>query len=235
MDDTSASQRRPRLRILSEIGWLALQPPDFQERMIAIGRWTSHRRGKPLYVQGEAADALYGLGSGYLDVSFPVDADQDVLVHRAASGFWVGDGALLSATPRLLTVTAASDCELFRVPHAPLRRLLEDHPGDWRAMHHLATLNAVLAVQRLAETLALAPQARFARLLLRLALPDGTVAATQEELGRMAGMSRAGFRRALGFLIAEGVLETGRGTVRVHDRAALEREACLESGNREGG
>jgi DNA-binding FadR family transcriptional regulator len=66
--------------------------------------------------------------------------------------------------------------------------------------------------------------------LLRLALPDGTVSATQEELGRMAGMSRAAFRRALRSLIRAGVLETGRGTVRILDRAALERTA-QESGD----
>jgi CRP-like cAMP-binding protein len=125
----------------------------------------------------------------------------------------------------MLTVVAVTECEVFRIPQAPLRQVLEENPGDWRCLHHLATLNGLLAVQALAEALALPARPRFARVLLRLALPDGTVAATQEELGRMAGMSRAGFRRALGALIAAGVLETGRGTVRIHDLAALEREA----------
>jgi CRP-like cAMP-binding protein len=86
-------------------------------------------------------------------------------------------------------------------------------------------MNAVSTMHALAETLALPARPRFARVLLRLATPDGTVNATQEELGRMAGMSRAAFRRAFGALIAAGVLETGRGNVRIHDRAALEREA----------
>ncbi|MCU0855357.1 MAG: helix-turn-helix domain-containing protein, partial [Rhodobacteraceae bacterium] len=89
------------------------------------------------------------------------------------------------------------------------------------------TLNAAMATQALAEALALPVRPRFARVLLRLALPDGTVAATQEELGRMAGMSRAAFRRTFGEMIMAGVIETGRGTVRIHDRAALEREAWL--------
>lgn len=223
----ATSTRAQHLRLLAEIGWLALQPPAFQHRMIAIGRWTLVPRGKPLYVQGEDAEAIFGLGDGLLDISLPVDADMDVIVHRAPPGFWVGDGALLSGVPRFLTVTAASDCEVFRIPHAPLRRMLDDNPGDWRCFHHLATLNAVLATQALAEALVLPARPRFARVLLRMAQPDGTVAATQEELGSMAGMSRAAFRRAFGALIAAGVVETGRGTVRIHDRAALEREAGL--------
>jgi CRP-like cAMP-binding protein len=212
--------------VLATTGWLSLQPPDFQDRMTAIGRWVAVPRGKALYVLGEAPDALFGLGSGFLDVSLPV-GEEDVVVHRAPPGFWVGDGALLSGVRRLLTVTAATDCEVFRIPHPPLRRMLEEHPGDWQYLHHLATLNAVLATQALAEVLALSARPRFARVLLRLARPDGTIAATQEELGRMTGMSRAAFRRALGALIVEGVLETGRGTVRIHDRAALEREARI--------
>jgi CRP-like cAMP-binding protein len=224
MDATSL--RAQQLGILAETGWLSLQPSEFQDRMIAIGRWTSVPRGRALYVLGEEPEALFGLGSGLLDVSVPVGAE-DVVVHRAPPGFWVGDGALLSGVPRMLTVIAARDSEVFRVPHAPLRRMLEEHPVDWRCFHHLATLNAVLATQAFAETLVLPARPRFARVLLRLALPDGTVVATQEELGRMTGMSRAAFRRAVGVLIAAGVLETGRGNVLIHDRAALEREAGL--------
>lgn len=223
----ATSDRALRLGILAETGWLSLQPTDFQDRMVSIGRWTAVPRGRSLYVLGEEPDAVFGLGSGLLDISMPVESE-DVIVHRAPPGFWVGDGALLSGVPRLITVAPATDCEVFRIPHAPLRRILAENPEDWQCFHHLATLNGALATQTLAEMLVLPARPRFARLLLRTALPDGTVAATQEELGRMAGMSRAAFRRAFRALIAAGVLETGRGIVRVHDRAALEHEARLK-------
>lgn len=219
--DTSSAHN---LRRLVEAGWLSLQPPDFQKRMMAIGRWTSVAKGRPLYILGEPPVAVFGLGSGRLDISVPVN-EEDVLVHRAPPGFWIGDGALLSGVPRFLTVTAATDCKVFRVPEAPLRRLLEANPGEWRYFHHLATLNAAFATQALAEALVLPARPRFARVLLRLADPDGTIDATQEELGRMAGMSRVAFRRTFGALIATGVLKTGRRSVHIRDRAALEREA----------
>ena len=222
----SGTSRAKQLRALAETGWLSLQPPDFQDRMIAIGRWVSLPRGRAVYMLGETPDALFGLGSGFLDISVPV-GEEDIIVHRAPPGFWIGDGALLSGVPRFLTVTAATDCKVFRIPEASLLRMLGDNPGDWRYFHHLATLNAVLAMQALAETLVLPARPRFARVLLRLAEPDGTIDATQEELGRMAGLSRAAFRRAFGALIADGVLETGRRRVRIHDRAALAREAGL--------
>jgi DNA-binding GntR family transcriptional regulator len=48
---------------------------------------------------------------------------------------------------------------------------------------------------------------------------------TQEELGRMAGMSRAAFRRAFTALIEAGAVRTEYGGVQIADRAALERAA----------
>jgi CRP-like cAMP-binding protein len=198
--------------------------------MAQSGRWTTAVRGVSLYEVGESPEAIFGLAEGLLDVSIPIGPDEEVTVHRAPPGFWIGDGALLSGLPRLLSVRTAAECRLFRIPHAALVRSLGKHPGDWMYLHRLSTLNATLCMQTLAEVLALPSRARFARLLLRIALRDGTVQATQEELGRMAGMSRAAFRRALRSLIRAGALETGRGTIRIHDRAALER-AAQESGD----
>jgi len=215
----------PALGLLDRTGWLSDLPLDFRERMARIGRRTTLSRGASLYEVGEAPQAIYGLAEGLLDVSIPIGPDEEVTVHRAPPGFWIGDGALLSGLPRVLSVRAAADCRLFRIPHAALIRVLEANPGDWMYLHRLSTLNAALCMHTLAEVIALPPRARFARLLLRIAPPDGTVHATQEELGRMAGMSRAAFRRAFRSLIRSGALETGRGTIRIHDRAALERAA----------
>jgi CRP-like cAMP-binding protein len=217
--------RTRRLRRLAETGWLALQPPDFQDRMAALGRWISVPKGKAIYRFGDKPEAIFGLGEGLVDISLPIDQQEEVIVHRAPPGYWIGDWALMSGLPRLVTLTAATDCRIFRIPHAPLLRVLEENPGDWRCLYHLATMNGGLATQALAETLVLPARPRFARVLLRLALPDGTVSATQEELGQMAGMSRAAFRRALRALIDAGVIVTGRGTVHVNDLAALKQEA----------
>jgi CRP/FNR family cyclic AMP-dependent transcriptional regulator len=193
--------------------------------MAAIGRWIKVPKGKANYRYGDKADAIFGLGDGLLDISLPVDEDEEVIVHRALPGYWIEDWALLSGLPRLVTLTAARDSTVFRIPRARLLRVLEENPKDWRCLYHLATMNGGLATQALAETLVLPPRPRVARVLLRLALPDGTVSATQEELGQMAGMSRAAFRRALHDLIDAGVIVTGRGTVRVNDLAALRQEA----------
>lgn len=222
--------RSPMLRLdnLAKTGWLSEQPTDFQIRVAELGRWTSIPRGRQLYSAGDEPDAFYGIDMGLLDISIPISGDEECVVHRAGAGFWIGDGALIPSAPRTLTVEAATDCRLFRVPFPVLRRHLAENPGDWEYMHRLSTLNATLAVRILSEVLSLPSIVRVARLLLRLAAPDGTVTSTHEELGRLAGMSRATFGRSLSRLIANGAIETRYNEIKIVDLHAVEAEAKFE-------
>jgi len=213
------------LGVLSMTGWLAEQPDEFRDAIARTGRWSKVAKGSHLYTIGEQPKAMYGLGDGLLDVAIPISDDEEVTVHRAAPGFWIGDGALLSSIPRQVSVEAAADCRVFCLPVAAVRRILAEHPEYWMYFHRLSSLNLTLAIRALGEVLALPPKARFARLLLRMASPDGSVRVTQEELGRLAGMSRVAFRRAFATLIESGAVETEYGGLRIRDAAALEREA----------
>lgn len=211
-----------RLKFLAGVGWLAEEPPEFRMRLAALGRWIALRRGEPLYEAGDEPIAIYGLGEGLLDLSVPLPHGEEVMVHRAPPGFWIGDGVILTGMKRAITVRAASTARVFAIPEGGLRHSLERFPGDWVSLHRLAARNAALAVTALAEMIALPPRERFACLVLRCVAPDGTVRATQEELGRMTGMSRIAFRRAFRALIDEGVVRTEYGTIRVLDRPRLE-------------
>jgi CRP-like cAMP-binding protein len=208
-------------------GWLSEQPAEFREAIARAGRWVKFQKGARLYTVGEDPAAMYGLGEGLLDVAIPISDEEQVILHRAPPGFWIGDGALLSSMPRAVSVEAAMESRVFAVPIAAVRRILYAQPAWWMYFHRLSSLNLILALSVLGEVLALPPRARFARLLLRIASPDGTVRVTQEELGRMAGMSRVAFRRAFGSLIEAGVVETQYGSLRIRDHAALRHEAEL--------
>ncbi|MCB1311178.1 MAG: Crp/Fnr family transcriptional regulator [Sedimentitalea sp.] len=213
------------LHTLPAEGWLAQQPVEFQIRIAQAGRLTIVPRGGLLYAVGDVPNAIYGLGQGLLDISIPIGGDEEVTVYRAGPGFWIGDSALLAETTRSITVSAAVESRVFRVPINAVRRALAEHPEDWICFFRLNHANAILAVSILAEVLSLPPRARFARMLLRQAGPDGSVQATQEDLGRLAGMSRAAFRRALSALIEAGALRTHYGGVQIVDRTALQRAA----------
>ncbi len=55
---------------------------------------------------------------------------------------------------------------------------------------------------------------------------EETFSLTQDQLAGMLGVSRSYFTRLLKLLRAKGLIETGRGTIRVPDRSRLERVAC---------
>jgi CRP/FNR family transcriptional regulator, cyclic AMP receptor protein len=221
----NSDNSREFLGILATGGWLSEQPPEFQAKIASFGHWTTIKRGALLYSVGDDGDAIFGLGEGLLDVAIPVSADQEVVVHRATPGFWVGDSALLAGSKRSISISAVVDSRLFKVPAAAVHRGLKSHPEDWACFYRLNHMNVSLTLRVLAEIIALPPRARFARTLLRLMSPDATVRATQEELGRMVGMSRAAFRRAFSTLIDLGIVKVEYGAIRIQDHAALVTEA----------
>lgn len=184
------------------------------------------RRGQVIYAVGDDADAIYGLAKGLLDIAIPVLPDQDAIIHRATPGFWIGESALLAGSRRTLTLSAVTDGQLFKLPAAAVLRNLEEHPSDWVCFYRLSHINANRGLTALAEVISLPPRARFARALLRLTSSAGSVQVTQEELGRMVGMSRAAFRRTFADLIKKEIVEIEYGRIQIRNLAALESEAA---------
>lgn len=207
---------------LTDRGWLAEQPPEFQAWMARNGRWVSYAPRQVLYDAGDDPDALYGLGEGALEVTLPLVADEPVTVHRAEPGSWIGESAILARTTRLLSVAAATPARVFRVPGPRILALVAERPEAWAHFYALSHINAGRAVSLLAEALALTPRARLARMLLRLADAEGRVVVRQDELALLIGMTRSSLQRGVAGMIGSGAVEPGYGCLMVRDREALE-------------
>lgn len=86
---------------------------------------SEHRRlyqqGDVLCREGEAADHLYLILAGVVDVS----AGGESLVQRGP-GEIVGEQAFIEGQPRGATVTAIGQVEVLRLPHPLVERLLDD-------------------------------------------------------------------------------------------------------------
>jgi CRP-like cAMP-binding protein len=212
-----------RLGVLAEIGWLSRQPTDFQSLVARLGRWRSLDAGETIYHAGDEPEGLFGLAEGILEITFPLISDEPVVVHRAEPGFWIGDTAILTDQKRIITVSAATRVRVFVIPASSVRRIVEDDPRYWRSFYEQCVTNQETTLMLLAEAVSLSPRARIARILLRLALPDGSVPGNQEDLGRLLGMSRSSVRRALSSLIEIGAVTSGYGTIAIRDRTILEK------------
>lgn len=211
-----------RLNILHRVGWLSRQPHDFQALVAQLGRWRELRAGETLYIAGDEPDGMLGLAEGILELTFPLLGDEPVVVHRAEPGFWIGEAAILTGQPRLVSIAAATNARVFFVPACSIRRLVEEEPRHWRSFYEQSLTTTMTAVTLLAEALSLSPRARVARILLRLASTDGSVPGSQEDLGRLLGMTRSSVRRALASLTEVGAVTSGYGVLSIHDRKLLE-------------
>lgn len=223
----SFSRLRPCgfLNNLSKVGWLSEQPRDFQARIATLGRWIILHPGTRHYLAGDLSEAIFGLDDGIFDISIPISETRECTFYRATRGFWAGDDAILTGATRKVSVEAVSRCRVFQVPYSVLRSHLARYPSDWAYFHELAATKSSMLAGILGEALSLSPRERVARLLVRLADEYGVVASTHEELGMLAGMSRATFHRSLTHLVKAGAVETTYAQIRIVNRQAVEEEA----------
>lgn len=211
-----------RLGVLARTGWLSQQPLDFQAQVSRLGRWRDAKTGEILYLAGDEADWIVGLAEGIFEITFPLLGDEPVVIHRAEPGFWTGETSMVAGRRRIISIAAATEARMFVLPAAGVRRMLEDAPHHWRSLYELSLSSSLTAITLLAEVLSLTPRARVARILLRLAGPDGSVPGSQEDLGRLLGMTRSSVRRALSSLVELGAIEGGYGVLSIRDRGKLE-------------
>ncbi len=213
--------KRVKLAPLDEVGWLAEQSNDFIEWAEQVGRWKTFKKGQFIYHAGDRSDGLYGLASGSLQMTFPLVAEEPVVIHRAEIGFWIGDTAEFTNRPRMVTLMAASQAKLLHLPSSAIKILLVNKPEHWRSFYQLSASNMHAAVSQLAEVLALTVRARVCRRLLALSRRDGFAVITQEELARLLGVARPTLRRCLADLEMQGGIETNYRKLRVVDSAVL--------------
>ena len=206
---------------LARVGWLSRQPAEFQAAIARLGRWRDLKAGEIIYLAGDEPDGLYGLARGVLQMSLPLVGDEEVVIHRAEPGFWIGEAAILSGQARIVTLTSVTASRVLFLPANEMQRLIKADPRHWRAFYEQSVSNQVVAVTMLAEVLALTPRARVARLLLRLAGESNVVVGSQEDFGRLLGMTRSSIRRAIGSLVDNKIISSGYGRLVIEDRARL--------------
>ena len=90
--------------------------------------WIRLPGGETLIRQGDAAEELYVVMQGRLEVVVERDGGTEEVVEQIGQGACVGEMALLVDEPRSATVRALRDSELVRLSRSDFYRLLEEHP-----------------------------------------------------------------------------------------------------------
>jgi CRP/FNR family cyclic AMP-dependent transcriptional regulator len=176
--------------------------------------------GEPIYVQGDAADAIYFLQKGKAKVTVTNTSGKEAVLAILGAGNFFGEGCLTGQKQRMATVTAMEDCLIMRIEKSAMVAVLRDEPKFSELfIAHLLHRNSRVE-EDLVDQLFNSSEKRLARTLLLLAnfgkegKPEPLIAnISQETLAEMIGTTRSRvsffmnkFRR-MGFIDYNGHIE----------------------------
>ena len=204
-------------------------PRDVLELIAAIAAPRHFDAGQVIYVEGEPAEAIYILESGWVKATRMTreGREQAMMFLRPVEVF--GDIAVFTGTTYPGTVVALEEVDVWVIPAQTILDLIPRHPDLAMAIiRHLG--GRVLHYISLVEDLSLrSVEARLANTLLRNAeVQDGQLIVprrhwtTFDEMAVRLGTVRDVLSRALKTLEAEGLLKVEKQAIVLLDPKRLE-------------
>jgi CRP/FNR family transcriptional regulator, cyclic AMP receptor protein len=185
-----------------------------------------------LYLRGDEAIAFYGIAEGRVRFSAGSAEGKEVVLNYAGPGEWFGEIGLFDSLPRVVNATAA---EATALQVLAARDLLAVCRSDNALLFHFVELfsrRIRVAEGMLMDAAFLALPERLAKKLLMLAMDESCSEATprgpairvsQDELGRLTGVTRESAGRQLKLWEREGIVQLDYGCVVILDAARLRR------------
>ena len=190
-----------------------------------LARPVTLARGDTLFRQGDPGAALYTLEKGLLEVSVVSPEGQKLTLNALLPGDTFGEIALFDAGPRTATVTALEDSRLSQVERRVLTEALRREPDLAIDALDLAGRRLRWYGEAVRELAFLPVAARLARRLLylqgRFGQEQRDIRLTQTELSEHVGATREAVSKVLAGWRRAGLIELGRGRLRVTQPEAL--------------
>lgn len=202
---------------------LARVRQDAFERAFPSGAVVCHR--------GAPAEHWLGVIEGMVKVDTVSRDGRPTTFAGVPAGAWFGEGAVLRSDPRPYSVVAVRDSRVAFVPRSTFEWLLDHSRSFSRFVIDQLNIRCGYYVA-LVENLRLNDAAaRVAFCLSEMFNPQlypatgTTLEMSQEEIGRLSGLSRQNTNRALHELADAGLLSVNYGSVQILDLAGLRRFA----------
>lgn len=205
--------------------WLASCSDGVQASLRQIGRLRRYARGEYVYRAGDPPGGVFGFVDGHIETLIPTLDGQEVVVHRANSGFWVGDLALFAGQKRLVSLRTVSAVTAVQLPNDEIRDLMAREPALISDFYRMTHDNVAVSLALLGSLAVRGARNRVAlRLLFQQQLfsySDDWVQIDQNSFAELVSLSTQSVRRAFSKLEAAGLIEIAYGKVRIADREGL--------------
>lgn len=221
-------------------GWLAAQPDPFRSAWMGAAEFRTVPRGERLYSLGDPPGGVYGIAEGFADVLVASGYQSPVLGHIARPGWWVGEAAAVTGSPRRVEIRARTDLQVCYVSLQAIDGLEAQFPRLWRTLGQLTVMHLDNALMYASALLRGDARTKIASTLIRLAGTEMTrdadvsIPCSQQDLGEMAGLSRNSVGPAFRRLERDGLITREAYGLIAFNPARLTRlmEAGLNSGAR---
>ena len=212
---------------------LASVPAADRDRLVAIARRRSFKRGEVVFHQHDPGDSLHLVSAGRFAISARTELGEESLLAIRFVGEVFGELALVADGRRTATVEALEPSETLAVYRDDFETLRTARPQIDRLLvvllaHQLAQMDVLLS-----EAHHVSAERRVLRRLLDAAEAYGgavagtEVALTQQQLASLAGASRPTVNAVLARERRRGTIDLHRGRVAITNPAALARNAGL--------
>lgn len=212
--------------ILSAIGWLSLQPEEFQDEVFRRAVPIKYRAGDVVYRIGDPPGGIYGLVSGAVTVSVAPRNALPQLLHVLTPGGWTGEGSFLSRQQRRVSLQAAIDTAAVYLPLDQMDQIAGRDPMATRHFTQILMMNIDLVMNAFYDLQDPDEHRRIARALRRVAALENTpIPLAQAALGMLANASRKTVNLALHRFAEKGWVKVAYRSVIITDLERLERFA----------
>jgi CRP/FNR family transcriptional regulator, cyclic AMP receptor protein len=213
------------LRILEKQGWYSQRSRETRAFLGAIAKLRRFAKDDAVYLAGDAPNGVFGLVSGSLNISYPRADGEDYTVHRAGSGFWIGDAAMFAKGTRLVSIRAAEPTTMVQLPLRDLTQLLRDEARLYADFYALSYENFRMTLQIITNLAIPSAEKRIAdRLILEANArgdAEGWIALSQPELAKLVAVSLPTLQRVMRRFAQAGLVQRSYARLQVLDRDGL--------------
>jgi CRP-like cAMP-binding protein len=211
-----------RVGFLRRVPIFGMLEPKHLKSLEEITHHQHFRKGQIIFYRGDPGNAMYLLLSGSVKMTLPSEAGSDVIVAQLRPGDHFGELAAIDGRARYVTAVAEETSEVLAIYRENLLVFLRDHAAAALQVATALCLRLRHVTELLADIAFLDLLSRLAKRLCQLAgvhpgsSAKGTeVHVSQDALAEMVGATREAVNRQLARLREMGLIETGRGHVKI--------------------
>ncbi len=207
--------------------------PEELDRLLAPARVERFDEGRVLFRKGDPGDSLYVVLAGRISIGTTSEDGKEVVLNVLGRGEVFGEIALLDGKARTANATAMAESHLLVLDRSDFMPFLESHPEVAARLIAVLCERVRWVSESYEDALFMGLPARLAKRLLLLAEsygePAGATATriefplSQQELAKMAGVSRESVNKLLRVWQSEGLIAHDHSHVTILDAARLKR------------